>query len=259
MVVENRIAYLRKMVYFEAKATVTVSSNPSTGVEKVKVVVDPNLKIPAARQNFALQMFDALESACSMYRVADRGHKHSPESGGRSEVHFFITPRHEMNTAAKEFVPAARRERLSLQGDWRSLPADAWDSIYSRFECSRDAAPHTVETMCFADLGMEFDSRQFDRVLDSCSRLLNDVQQLQALLCSEDFNAFPVDTTDDLRGRATALLAHVESLKCKLPTRVENLEHMRAVERIADQIPLAMGTRDELIDDIKRSIETQRR
>ena len=93
MVVEHRVEYLRKMVRIGARVVVTISSNPTTGVEKIKVVVDPTTYVPCVQQSFVSMALGMLEKACVSHMVADKGHRHSVASGGKSEVHFYVTPR----------------------------------------------------------------------------------------------------------------------------------------------------------------------
>ena len=88
MVVLNRIAYLRSLAQFGAKFVFSVSVNPVTGVQKIKVVVDPSCTIPLDQQFCTLNMLEFLAQLCFSHKVADKGHKHS---SGISEVIFFIT------------------------------------------------------------------------------------------------------------------------------------------------------------------------
>ena len=92
MVVINRIGYLRDMIYKGAQVFITVSINPETSVQKVKVIIDSAAALPVQQQSFALEVLRSLESLCSSHAIADRGHKHSLRSGGKSFVHFFLTP-----------------------------------------------------------------------------------------------------------------------------------------------------------------------
>ena len=88
MVVSNRIAYLRNLLQHGAKLTFTASVNPSTGMQKFKIIVDPSTHVPAEQQFCALHMLDYLGTLCSFCRIVDKGHKHSD---GRSEVLLYIT------------------------------------------------------------------------------------------------------------------------------------------------------------------------
>ena len=115
MVVKNRIAYIRQMLHFGAKITVTVTSNPDTGVEKFKVIIDPGVQVPVCQQFFVSQVLELLDRSCETHNIADKGHKHSQSSGGKSEVHFYVTPRvpsktltgnMNLNPAAATFIPA---------------------------------------------------------------------------------------------------------------------------------------------------------
>ena len=71
--------------------------------------------MPIAYQHFSLMVLDMLDAACETHSIADKGHKHSPASGGKSEVHFYITPRlsikepmtlQTLNPGATMFVPS---------------------------------------------------------------------------------------------------------------------------------------------------------
>jgi len=88
MVVLNRIAYLRGLAQFGAKFIFSVSVNPETGVQKIKVVIDPSFTIPLDQQFCTLSMLEFLTQLCFSHKVADKGHKHT---SGISEVIFFIT------------------------------------------------------------------------------------------------------------------------------------------------------------------------
>ena len=87
MVVLNRISFLRRLAEFGAKCVFSVSVNPATGMQKIKVNVDPSVQIPTAQQFCTLQMIEFLSSLCLTHRVTDKGHKHS---NGKSEVVFYI-------------------------------------------------------------------------------------------------------------------------------------------------------------------------
>ena len=88
MVVQNRISFLRGLAHSGAKLTFVVTVNPSTGVQKVKILADPSCQIPLEQQCCTLGMLDMLTAQCNTHRVADRGHKHS---SAISEVIFYIT------------------------------------------------------------------------------------------------------------------------------------------------------------------------
>ena len=113
MVVKNRIAYLRRLLHHKAKINVSITTNPTTGVEKVKVVVDPSTPMGVAQQLLAAATLDMLDNACLERPVADKGHKHS---NGVSEVQFFLSPMTKnvvtsysgvhLNPSASPFVPA---------------------------------------------------------------------------------------------------------------------------------------------------------
>ena len=92
MVVINRIGYLRDMIHKGAQVFITVSINPETSVQKVKVIIDSSAALPVQQQFFALEVLRSLANLCSSHAIADRGHKHSLRSGGKSVVHFFLTP-----------------------------------------------------------------------------------------------------------------------------------------------------------------------
>ena len=96
------------MLEMGAQLTVTISHNPDTGIGKFKVIVDPSTCIHAQSQMFALKMLEMLETTCSTHNVADKGHKHSPASGGKSEVHFITPQRHGSMHVAKTVSFTAR-------------------------------------------------------------------------------------------------------------------------------------------------------
>ena len=85
MVVLNRIAYLRELAGHGAKLLFTISVNPSTGVQKFKVLCDPTVQVFEDMQFSSFAILDLLSSFNSSHRVADRGHKHS---NGISEITF---------------------------------------------------------------------------------------------------------------------------------------------------------------------------
>jgi hypothetical protein len=88
MVVAARIAYVRKLLEFGAKVSCSISFNPTTQVEKVRLLIDPTVHIDADWQVGAAIALDYLECASVHARIADRGHRHS---SGISEVVFLIT------------------------------------------------------------------------------------------------------------------------------------------------------------------------
>ena len=83
----NRIAYLRGLALHGAKLTFSVSINGSTGIQKVKVVVDPREHIPMQLQYCTISMLDWLLELNNTHHIADKGHRHS---SGVSEVAFYI-------------------------------------------------------------------------------------------------------------------------------------------------------------------------
>eukprot|EP00933_Yihiella_yeosuensis_P052100 TRINITY_DN50097_c0_g1_i1.p2 TRINITY_DN50097_c0_g1~~TRINITY_DN50097_c0_g1_i1.p2 ORF type:complete len:135 (+),score=14.55 TRINITY_DN50097_c0_g1_i1:393-797(+) len=58
-----------------------------TGIEQVKIQVNPEVKMDIMKQRFAPQILDMLDYACVSCEVADCGHRHS---NGQSEVCFYI-------------------------------------------------------------------------------------------------------------------------------------------------------------------------
>eukprot|EP00933_Yihiella_yeosuensis_P010717 TRINITY_DN11752_c1_g2_i1.p1 TRINITY_DN11752_c1_g2~~TRINITY_DN11752_c1_g2_i1.p1 ORF type:complete len:285 (-),score=44.71 TRINITY_DN11752_c1_g2_i1:172-1026(-) len=88
MVVKNRIAYLKGCLSHGAKLVASVTSNPKTGIQKVKIVVDPSTRIEPQKQWCANSVLDMVAHACDACHVADKGHRHS---SGLSEVHFYIS------------------------------------------------------------------------------------------------------------------------------------------------------------------------
>ena len=73
MVVRNRVAYLRRMLEMGAQLTVTVSSNPLTGIAKFKVIVNPCISMPIAYQHFSLMVLDMLDVAVRQIASQTKG------------------------------------------------------------------------------------------------------------------------------------------------------------------------------------------
>ena len=113
MVVLNRIAYLRGLAQYGARLTFSVSVNASTGIQKIKVIVDPSGQIPLDEQYCTLGMLDFLTTLCATRSVADKGHKHTC---GTSEVAFYIT------TPSTLVTQAAPND--SSPADASSMPLD---------------------------------------------------------------------------------------------------------------------------------------
>ena len=88
MVVSERLRYLRCLLSRGAKVSCSVTSNPSTGVQKIKVMVDPSVRVEPHLQMCTAMVLDIVETALHHYAVADRGHKHS---SGISQVCFFVS------------------------------------------------------------------------------------------------------------------------------------------------------------------------
>jgi hypothetical protein len=86
MVVLNRISYLRGLAQNGAKLLITLSANAQTGVQKVKVLVDPKQR--SSNQSCALGMLDLVALWHKSHKIADKGHRHT---NGMSEVSFYIT------------------------------------------------------------------------------------------------------------------------------------------------------------------------
>ena len=88
MVVVNRITYLRGLAQHGAKLTFSVSINGSTGIQKVKVVVDHSEHITMQVQYCTIGMLDWLLELSNTHHIADKGHRHS---SGIPEVAFYIS------------------------------------------------------------------------------------------------------------------------------------------------------------------------
>ena len=88
MVVVSRVDYCRVLLQRGAKVVCTLTSNPATAIEKVKIVIDPNVRIEPYLQTGAVFCLDHVSQASISYHVADRRHKHS---SGISEVCFYIS------------------------------------------------------------------------------------------------------------------------------------------------------------------------
>ena len=63
MVVSNRLAHLRRLVEQGAKVVVNVSSNPDTGNEKFKLLIDPSKRIEPTSQQCILAVLEVIQQA----------------------------------------------------------------------------------------------------------------------------------------------------------------------------------------------------
>ena len=81
---------MRALLNSGAKLSVTLTANAQTGTEKVKVFVDPKVRLDPALKAGALPVLGWVGAACLERPVVDRGHRHS---SGVSEVHFLLRPR----------------------------------------------------------------------------------------------------------------------------------------------------------------------
>ena len=88
MVVDGRIAFCRSLLRRGARFTCSVTTNPATAMEKVKLLIDSSVVVAPELQGGAHSVLDFLATASSLYAVADRGHRHS---NGISEVSFLIS------------------------------------------------------------------------------------------------------------------------------------------------------------------------
>ena len=117
MVIKNRIAHLRRLLEMGAKITATVTSNPANSTEKIKLIVNPEVKIGMSHQFLVSQVLVMLDQCCDNAYVADRGHRHS---NGHSEVCFYVNHGKKkacsdgdvkLNPDAPIFVPPQRDEQ----------------------------------------------------------------------------------------------------------------------------------------------------
>eukprot|EP00747_Dinoflagellata_sp_TGD_P027288 gnl/TRDRNA2_/TRDRNA2_132527_c0_seq1.p1 gnl/TRDRNA2_/TRDRNA2_132527_c0~~gnl/TRDRNA2_/TRDRNA2_132527_c0_seq1.p1 ORF type:complete len:288 (-),score=37.31 gnl/TRDRNA2_/TRDRNA2_132527_c0_seq1:114-977(-) len=90
MVVKHRIQYVRKLLMMGAKINVSISTNPSSLVQKYKVVIDPSIFVEPNRQFCVCHILDTIDGLCEWANVIDKGHQHT---NGCSEVVFLVTPR----------------------------------------------------------------------------------------------------------------------------------------------------------------------
>ena len=87
MVVTNRVSYLRSLLMYGAKMTACISTNQDTFVQKIKLTVDPAIRVEPAHQGCILALLDMIQSLAGHAHIADKGHKHS---SGISEVVFYL-------------------------------------------------------------------------------------------------------------------------------------------------------------------------
>ena len=88
MVVLARLNYIRQLLLHGAKVTASISSNPETSIEKIKIIISPSVRISPADQLCVCCVLDVVERAHWEFKVADKGHKHS---NGDSEVVFYVS------------------------------------------------------------------------------------------------------------------------------------------------------------------------
>eukprot|EP00929_Paragymnodinium_shiwhaense_P090043 TRINITY_DN50278_c0_g1_i1.p1 TRINITY_DN50278_c0_g1~~TRINITY_DN50278_c0_g1_i1.p1 ORF type:complete len:263 (-),score=24.17 TRINITY_DN50278_c0_g1_i1:594-1382(-) len=88
MVVDNRVAHIRSLVSSGVKMFSTVSMNPATNIEKIKITLDPHAQCDPRFQSASLAVLDFLDRVRCSTHVADRGHHNSR---GQSEVIFYIS------------------------------------------------------------------------------------------------------------------------------------------------------------------------
>ena len=69
MVVENRIACLRRMFEYGAKLSATVAVNQVSNVQSVRIVVDPSVIVDCALQSGITMVLDFLDNACDTHTV----------------------------------------------------------------------------------------------------------------------------------------------------------------------------------------------
>ena len=130
MVVKNRICYIRRMLEIGAKLTAVVSNNDNTGVDKFKVILDPSIHFDPYRQCFAQQLLDILDHACRTHHIADKGHKHSEKSGGKSEALFFLTPVSTPSSSTKrQTVPLNREAPKFIPAPHETIQDDIDDAM----------------------------------------------------------------------------------------------------------------------------------
>ena len=88
----------------------SISVNPSTMIQNVKLVIDPSRSVPIEFQQFASNVLDMLSHACNAEHVANRGHLH--EGSGKPEVTFYIS--HYLHQAPPKHVVALSAEVMSF-------------------------------------------------------------------------------------------------------------------------------------------------
>ena len=134
----------------------SISCNPDTLVQKVKIIICPEVRIESCCQGFMHIILDMVDAAAQTGSVADKGHKHS---SGQSEVCFFLSGKGlslvskmafrgtAWNADASTFLPekpiesdlTVAPESSMPSGDWRSLPfSSGWSRIYARLQDEND-------------------------------------------------------------------------------------------------------------------------
>eukprot|EP00933_Yihiella_yeosuensis_P017374 TRINITY_DN14527_c0_g1_i1.p1 TRINITY_DN14527_c0_g1~~TRINITY_DN14527_c0_g1_i1.p1 ORF type:complete len:321 (-),score=27.71 TRINITY_DN14527_c0_g1_i1:118-1080(-) len=191
MVVQNRVAFLRNLLHHGAKLHASISSNPDTQIEKIKIWVDPAVRIDPLRQQCMTSILDMLDHACTHYHVADKGHK---RSGGMSEVVFYISygkvkqtehsRQSALNASAEPFVPdappCASQTSYYEQYVLPSCGNAFFQDLYSKFQpctvddiavqCRAGTKPASKKVR-FADAGPEMATSCSDFVGESLTSL----------------------------------------------------------------------------------------
>ena len=187
MVVQNRVAFLRNLLHHGAKLHASISSNQDAQIEKIKIWVDPAVRIDPFRQQCMTSILDMLDHACTRYHVADKGHK---RSGGMSEVVFYIScgkvkqtghPRQSaLDASAEPFVPddlpCASRPSYYEQHVLPSCGSAFFQDLYSKFQpCTVDdiamQRKPASKKVQFADAGPEMATSCSDFVAESLTSL----------------------------------------------------------------------------------------
>lgn len=163
----SRIDYVRGLLFHGGKLTCTVNTNPTTEIEKIKMVINPAIRVEPSLQICAASLLNYVECAISTFCVADRGHRHS---SGISEVIFYISRGSRTQASSSEAganslgrvglpaaqdLPVAGAEPVSadiehhvasearpvdirlLIGSWQAMPSMLMVSVHSKFEAFR--------------------------------------------------------------------------------------------------------------------------
>ncbi len=113
MVVHARIRYLLNLLHHGAKLTAIVTSNAQTATQKVKILIDPSMRIEAKLQQCALSVLEMVQKANTEYYVADKGHMHT---SGKSDVQFLT-----IYSDKTEVAPASALRSLYMDDDVAAL------------------------------------------------------------------------------------------------------------------------------------------